>query len=156
MSCYYSAKEMGFYNSDIHEVIPEDAVKITEEYHQILLNGQSEGKDIIIDKNGNPILFDPLKGKEKEIYISNLEMCVEQYLNNVAQEKSYNDIISLCSYAISTNEKFQKEGIAGNEFRDKVWEKFFELYEQIKNNKRDLRISPEKLCKLLPKIVWPS
>jgi|GEM_PF-3578502 hypothetical protein len=156
MSYYYSVKEQGFFNSEIHKDIPEDAIQITDEYYNVLLNGQSNGKQIITDENGYPILLDLSKGKEKEIYLYEFEENVLKYLDNVAKERGYDDIISLCSYATSSNEQFRKEGIAGNEFRDKVWIKFFELSEQIKNGERDLRISSETLCKLLPEIVWPD
>ncbi|MFP4793412.1 hypothetical protein [Pasteurella multocida] len=47
----------GFYTSG--QEIPNDAVEITEQRYIELLNGQSEGKIIVSDKSGNPILIAP-------------------------------------------------------------------------------------------------
>lgn len=57
---FYSAQTGGFYDRAIHgDNIPADAVEITNEEHQALLDGQSQGKIIKADKNGKPILKDP-------------------------------------------------------------------------------------------------
>ena len=56
----YSAQAGGFYDEAIHgDSIPSDAVEITNEEHQALLEGQSQGKIISADKNGKPVLVDP-------------------------------------------------------------------------------------------------
>ena len=66
MSLYYSKQTGGFYHSDYHadhmigENIPEDAIEITEDYHRELFEGQGQGKQIIADDNGYPILRDPV------------------------------------------------------------------------------------------------
>lgn len=57
---YYSKSTNGFYTEKIHGAnIPNDAVEITETEHVTLLAGQSAGKVIMADNNGNPILSDP-------------------------------------------------------------------------------------------------
>lgn len=56
----YSKSTSGFYSRDIHgDNIPADAVEITAEEHAALLEGQSQGKVISADEEGNPILIDP-------------------------------------------------------------------------------------------------
>ncbi|WP_424408109.1 hypothetical protein [Pasteurella sp. PK-2025] len=47
----------GFYTED--QLVPENAVEITEEKYTELLNGQSAGRVIISDNSGNPILTSP-------------------------------------------------------------------------------------------------
>ena len=54
---YYDKKTNGFLAQGVN-LIPEGAINITDEYHQQLLNGQSQGKQIIADKTGNPVLID--------------------------------------------------------------------------------------------------
>ena len=54
---YYDKKTNGFLVQGVN-LIPEGAINITDEYHQQLLIGQSQGKQIIVDKAGNPILID--------------------------------------------------------------------------------------------------
>lgn len=59
MSMLYS-KTGGFFHREIHDEsqIPRDAVEISNELHQALINGQCEGKIITADKHGFPILVD--------------------------------------------------------------------------------------------------
>lgn len=57
---FYSKSTNGFYNSEINgDNIPSDAVEITQEYYELLLAGQSDGKQIVGDGQGCPILIDP-------------------------------------------------------------------------------------------------
>jgi len=58
---YYSKSTKGFYTEDIHgDNMPSDVVEITVEQHQNLMAGQAIGKEITPDKNGNPVLTDPV------------------------------------------------------------------------------------------------
>lgn len=54
---YYDKKTNGFLIQGVN-LIPEGAINITDEYYQQLLSGQSQGKQIIADKTGNPVLID--------------------------------------------------------------------------------------------------
>lgn len=57
---FYSKSTGGFYSREIHGInIPADAVEITTEQHQALIEGQSQGKRIVADENGYPVLADP-------------------------------------------------------------------------------------------------
>ena len=57
---YYSKTTKGFYCEEIHGTnIPSDRVQITNEQHENLLNEQSNGKQIVPDKNGYPIAIVP-------------------------------------------------------------------------------------------------
>lgn len=56
MTLKYSASARGFFDSNLHRVIPEDAVTITARRHASLLAGQAEGQEIVPDKNGRPQL----------------------------------------------------------------------------------------------------
>ena len=57
---FYAKSTGGFYAREIHgDNIPGDAVEITEAEHAALIEGQSQGKCIVADANGHPILQDP-------------------------------------------------------------------------------------------------
>lgn len=57
---FYSKTTSGFYTREIHgDNIPADAVEITKEEHLALINGQSQGKRIVADASGRPLLQDP-------------------------------------------------------------------------------------------------
>jgi len=66
----YSANTGGFYDTAIHgDNIPADAVEITAAEHAALLEGQSQGKVIVADENGYPILVDPPAPTEEELQV---------------------------------------------------------------------------------------
>lgn len=57
---FFSAQTCGFYDREIHgDNIPADAVEITREEWLALLDGQSQGKQIVAGKDGRPELQDP-------------------------------------------------------------------------------------------------
>ena len=58
---FYAQSTRGFYDTAIHgSNIPSDAVEITNEEWQALLQGQSEGKVITPGENGVPYLAEPV------------------------------------------------------------------------------------------------
>ena len=56
MTIYY---KNGFFDDAEGGFVPESAVEISQDKYIELLNGQSQGKQIIADKTGNPVLIDP-------------------------------------------------------------------------------------------------
>lgn len=56
---FYSAKTLGFYAEEIHGAdMPSDAVEVTHDEWQALLNAQSDGKQIVPGPGGKPIATD--------------------------------------------------------------------------------------------------
>ena len=59
----YSQSVGGFYPIDPfteNNYFPDDSVAVTDDEHQELMRGQSEGKEITPDSNGRPVLTDPV------------------------------------------------------------------------------------------------
>ncbi|OEY74863.1 hypothetical protein BFQ30_10640, partial [Haemophilus quentini] len=52
--------------------VPEGAVEISRDKYIELLNGQSQGKQIIADKTGNPVLIDPQPSAAHELNLDTL------------------------------------------------------------------------------------
>ena len=66
---FYSKQTGGFYDTALHgDNIPSDAIEITIKQHSELIEGQSQGKRIVADENGFPILVDPPKPTQAEIW----------------------------------------------------------------------------------------
>ncbi len=59
MKIYFNKTNIALYVDDIHKTIPSGSVEITQEQYKALLDGQSQGKQIGSDENGNPILVAP-------------------------------------------------------------------------------------------------
>ena len=57
MTIFYSGITGGFYDSNVHNTVPEDAVEVTSEERQVLLIGTSKGQ-IIRMSDGKPVLQD--------------------------------------------------------------------------------------------------
>ena len=49
----------GFFDDTDDGFVPESAVEISQETYLELLNGQAQGKQIIADNTGNPVLIEP-------------------------------------------------------------------------------------------------
>ncbi|MCL6689581.1 DUF4376 domain-containing protein [Pseudomonas sp. R3.Fl] len=56
---YFSESESGFYLSDIHTMIPADAIEISQERYEELLRGQSAGLHLV-SQSGAPLLQIPV------------------------------------------------------------------------------------------------
>lgn len=80
---------------------------------------------------------------------------VQAMLDAKARERNYDNILSACTYATSTNAKFQAEGQACVEWRDDVWAKCYELMAQV-----EAHVQPQPtladLLAMLPPMVWPA
>lgn len=50
----------GFYDDEIHLVIPQGAFELTEERYQALMDGQLQGLEIVHGEDGRPMLREPL------------------------------------------------------------------------------------------------
>ena len=84
-----------------------------------------------------------------------LTNAVQRHLDTTAQERGYDGIMSLCTYATSHNPKFVAEGQAGVIWRDAVWAACYGLLDEVMSGQREIPTA-EELIVLLPEIVWPS
>ena len=60
MTVFFCAATSAFYDDDIYgDQLPKDAIEISEDLRQTLLEAQSSGKQITAGKNGQPVAVDP-------------------------------------------------------------------------------------------------
>ena len=109
---FYDKTTNGFYIEDLHE-IPTGATEISEETYSTLLDGQAAGKQIIANKQGNPILVDPQPSDEHELNLDTLtwEISAEKQ-NALLTEKRNRLIEQIDSHAAaiySTWTRFESE-----------------------------------------------
>lgn len=63
----------GFFDDTDDGFVPEGAVEISQDKYIELINGQSQGKQIIADKIGNPVLIDPQPSAAYELNLNTLK-----------------------------------------------------------------------------------
>lgn len=84
-----------------------------------------------------------------------LTLAVQRYMDEVAQKRNYDHIISCCTYATSQNPKFSAEGQAAVEWRDAVWMKCYQVLDDVTNGVKAIPTEAELIAEL-PVIQWPA
>lgn len=86
MTIYYKD---GFFDDSYGGFVPEGAVEVSQDKYIELLNGQSQGKQIIADKTGNPVLIDPQPSAAHVLNLDTLtwEISPEKQTTLFAQQK---------------------------------------------------------------------
>ena len=149
---YYAPSTQGFYLDGLNQHIPSDAILITEQQWQALVNGKAEGKLIdVID--GVPTLVDPPAPTPSQI-VTAQESVVRAYLNAGAAQRHYDSITTVCSYSTSTNVQFKSDADTCIPWRDACWEHYL-IYAQSVASGASTWTDAE-LIDDLPKLVWPT
>lgn len=80
---------------------------------------------------------------------------IQEMMDEKAQEKRYDNILSACTYVTSTVPAFQAEGQACVEWRDAVWAQSYSLMEQVQGGTLPQPTIAELLA-MLPEMEWPE
>ena len=79
----------------------------------------------------------------------------QNLLDTTAKAKGYDGILSLCTYATSTNTTFAAQGQAGIAWRDAVWAEGYSVLAQVQAG----TMAPPSISAflaLLPAMAWPE
>jgi len=84
---------------------------------------------------------------------SDLTVMAQKRLDKFAQEKGYDNILSACSYSMSSVPRFALDAAHCIELRDKTWAKVYSILQDLKGEKRPL-IPAVNLLAELPPLTW--
>ena len=106
---FYDKETNGFYIDGFHK-IPNGAIEITDETYRTLLDGQAAGKQIIANKQGNPVLVDPQPSDAYELNLDTLrwEIPQEKLTALLKHRKS-----SLMTTIANKTDNFKSQYLAG-------------------------------------------
>lgn len=79
----------------------------------------------------------------------------QRRLDDFAKTREYDGMLSLCTYATSTNQKFAAEGQYGVEARDATWAKLYEILAEVEAGSRPMPTGYKAIESDLPKLEWP-
>jgi hypothetical protein len=149
---YYAPSTQGFYLDGLNQHIPSDAILITEQQWQALVNGKAEGKLINV-VNNVPTLVDPPAPTPSQI-VKAQENVVRAYLNAGAAQRHYDSITTVCSYSTSANVQFKSEADTCIPWRDACWENYLSYVQSVESGATPW--TDAELTNHLPKLVWPT
>lgn len=94
--------------------------------------------------------------EEKQVALYNdIIKYTQRRLDEFAQTRNYDGILSAASYATSLNERFQTEGQYCVDVRDLTWAKLYEILAEIQAGTRQAPNSFSDIESELPVLSWP-
>ena len=78
----------------------------------------------------------------------------QKRLDDFANTRGYDGILSACTYATSTIEKFRVEGQYCVEARDATWARLYQILEEVKAGTRQVPAGYNDIEKELPILKW--
>lgn len=97
-----------------------------------------------------PPVLSVIKSESQQEYFMQL---AREMMDKQVKERHYDKIISVCSYVGSTNKQYSCEAKACLAWRDKVWERCFEILDELKTGQMDIPLK-EKFLAMLPSLTW--
>ena len=92
---------------------------------------------------------------KKDRLLKDVVDSTQRRLDDFAKTRNYDGILSLATYATSTNVKFQTEGQYGVTARDATWAKLYEMLAEVEAGTRPMPTGFQDIEPELPILEWP-
>ena len=139
----------------------EGGIEISEADYQAALAGMLDGLQVqvlagcLVVGPEQPLPPPEPPPETEEQLIDRLTHAVQAYMDSVAQQRNYDSILSLCTYATSTVSRFQAEGQAGVVWRDACWQLGYDLIARVRAGEAPIPTETELLA-MLPPMQWQT
>jgi hypothetical protein len=87
--------------------------------------------------------------------VAGITSAVQHHLDDMARVRNYDGILSLASYANSTDPVFAAEAAAGITWRDACWRYCYQQLDAVTAGLRPMP-TPDEAVSELPGIIWPQ
>lgn len=91
----------------------------------------------------------------KEEILATFTSEIQKRLDSFARTRSYDGILSACTYATSLIPKFKAEGLYAVEARDNTWAAAYGLLAEVEAGTRPMPTLDEVIA-ALPELMWPQ
>jgi hypothetical protein len=120
-------------------------------YYAIMQNGW------VFVKGEKPVWPSPVPQEylDRELYNA-IVLSTQQRLDTFAQSRDYANILSACTYATSTVEKFRLEGEYCVQLRDQTWSKLYQMLDEVLAGIRPKPSGYSDIESELPPTIWPT
>lgn len=105
------------------------------------------------DVEHTPEEIEAYEVKKKETLLNSYKNAIQEYLDDFAQTRGYDNIFSVCTYATSTIPQFKAEGLRGVELRDECWTIGYQLLADVEQGLREIQTVEEVLDEM-PALTW--
>lgn len=89
------------------------------------------------------------------LFMDAVTVAVQQRLDEFAQTRAYDGILSAATYATSSVAKFAAEGQYAVNARDAHWAKCYEIEAAVKAGSRPMPASVDEVLAEMPPLAWP-
>lgn len=152
---YFASSTGGFYSSDLHSEIPNDAVEISVAQHEALLVGLYSGRAIAVDA-GTPTLVDRPSVEPSVAEIkARLAAVVQVHIDATARSKGYDSGLSCASYDGDPSPTFDAEAKVFKSWRSTVWTACYAKLAAVEAGTEEAPTA-DALIASLPAIAWPD
>lgn len=130
--------------------------KPSVDYTQVV---EEQSPELINDMWTQVWLVRPASAEEQSTAMAKITRqftdAIQNYLDVTAQTRNYSNIISACSYAAGTHPKYSLEGKACLSWREAVWDKSYEILNDVQAGNRPIP-TIEQVISELPPMEWPN
>lgn len=88
--------------------------------------------------------------------VQSVTTATQRRLDDFAQSKGYDSILSACTYATSPTASFSAEGQYCVNQRDATWAKLYEILADVETGSRSIPSGYDEIEPELPDLIWPD